>query len=259
MVSREVIEDALTKSVEMVKCTLKDKLASFQRNRDKYVIEDVSLEPVEITQTLTITDEEEIKNMKNIVEDDRLDDNSQRVFYGAIEMHQDQLQKRVNYPLEEFGGVNNFGTNEYKLVNGKIYDTSYYRERKPNGVDDWIDMRINHLDSAIDRSPPMDTDVTLFRYGHFPSGMKVGDTGKFKGYTSTSLQEASAERFKDGFDHDASGRYKIIIRTPKGTKGVLLNDTFETMREHEFLLGRNQKFMVLSVNDETREVEIGLY
>ena len=254
MVEKKVIEEALVKSVMVVKCSLRQKLASFQKNIDKYTIEDVSLEPIEITPTLLIEDEEEIARLKGIEVQDYY---GAKYLYGAIEMHQDLLQKRINYPLEEFGGVNNFGTNDYKLVNGKLYDTDYYKQR--TGMSSYVDERIDQLDSAIDRSPPMDTDVTLFRYGHFPSGMKVGDTGKFKGYTSTSFQEETAERFKNGFDHDSSGRYKITIRTPKGTKGVLLNDTFETMKEHEFLLGRNQKFMVLSVNDETREVEIGLY
>ena len=237
------------------KCSLKDILRRFHKNVDKYLVENISLEPIVITPNLIIDDEEEIMDSWGIVRDAT----NNKVLYGAMEMHQDKLQKKVDYTPNEFGSVNNFACQEYKLVNGRIYDTDYYKSRKSQGVDEWIDMRMENLDSAIDKSPPLDFDATLFRYGDFPTGMKVGETGKFKGYTSTSLQEETAERFKDGFDHDATGRYKITIRTPKGTKGVLLNDTFEGMKEHEFLLGRNQKYIVLSVNDETREVEIGLY
>lgn len=260
MVSREQIDQVLTKTL-MVKCTLKDKLKSFQKNMEKYRVDDVEIAPIEITPELIITDESEIKNMKHIEVDKYKDGNGDPILYGALELHQDQLQKRVTYEPNEFGAVNNFACQEYKLINGSIYKTDYYKERKRNNpnIDEWVNMRKENLDSAIDRSPPLDIDTTFYRYGDFPSGLRVGDTGKFKGYTSTTYQEKTAERFKDGYDHDSSGRYKITIKAPKGTKGVLLNDTFEGVKEHEFLLGRNQKYMVLEVNDDTHEVVIGLY
>lgn len=249
MVSREIIDDIITK------CTLADKLRSFQKNRDNYYIEDVSLDPIEVTPQLKVTDEKEIKNIKGIATD------KYGTLYGAMEMRQDSVQKRINYTPNEFGAVNNYSCNEYKLINGQIYGTDYYKQRKkdsPN-IDEWVNMRKENLDSAIKKSPPLVMDTTLYRYGDFPSGLKVGDTGKFKGYTSTTYQEKTSEKFKKGYDGKEEGRYKITIRSPAGTKGVLLNDTFEAIKEHEWLLPRNQKWMVLSVNDETREVEIGLY
>jgi len=256
MVSRKNIEDII------VKCGLKEKLRSFRKHYDDYLIENVSLDPIEITPTLTITDEEEIMDMQGIVKDKYKDGNGNPILYGAMELNQDKLQKETTeYLPEEFGSVNNYACNEYKLVNGYFYNTDYYKSRKkdnPN-INEWIDMRIKYLDSAIDKSPGLAVDSTFYRYGDFPSGMKVGDTSKFKGYTSTSYQEATAERFKEGYDHDSTGRYKITIKAPAGTKGVLLNDTFEGVKEHEYLLSRNQRYMVLEVNDTTREVVIGLY
>ena len=253
MVSREIISEIIGK------CGLKEKFRSFQRKAENFIVDDVSLDPIYITDTLIISDEKEIINFKHITKDKYKDPDGNPILYGAWENHQDQVQKRVKYAPEEFGGVNNFGSNEYKLVNGKIYDTDYYKWKKGTTLDEFIDRRIEQIDSAIERSPPLSRDTTFFRYGFFPSGMKVGDTGKFKGYTSTTYQEKTAERFKEGYDGGEEGRYKITIKAPKGTKGVLLNEQFEAMREHEFLLSRNQRYMVLEVNDTTREVVIGLY
>ena len=254
MVSRQVIDHIITK------CSLKDILRRFQKKvaNEEYLTENISLEPIVISENLVIDDEEEIKRHKGIVTDGY----NPEILYGAIEMHQDRLQKtEASYTLEEFGGINNYACNEYKLINGSIYDTPYYEQRKkdsPN-IDNWINMRKEQMDRAIERSPPLDVDVTLFRYGDFFEGMKVGDTGKFKGYTSTSLQEATAEQFKNGYYGDTKNRFKITIRANKGQKGILLNDTFETVKEHEWLLPRNQKFIVLGIDYNTKEVEIGLY
>ena len=255
MVSREIINEIIGK------CGLKEKLRSFHEHMGDYFIEDVSLEPIEISETLTITDEKQIMREKRITKDKYKDSDGNPIYYGALENEQDFLQKNVTYAPEEFGSVNNYACNEYRLVNGYFYDTDYYNGRKsdnPN-IQEWVDMRIRNLDSAIDKSPPLSHDTTFYRYGFFPQGMKVGDTGKFKGYTSMTYQEKTAERFKEGYYGGEEGRYKITIKAPHGTKGVLLNDTFEGVKEHEFLLGRNQRYMVLEVNDDTREVVIGLY
>ena len=246
----------------VIKCGLKAKFRSFEKNMENYIVDNISLDPIELSPTYIIDDVEEIMDMRGIKVDKYKDEDGDPILYGSFELHQDEEQKMMSdYTLEEFGSLNNYACREYKEINGYFYNTDYYKNRKqdnPN-IDDWIEMRVKNIDSAIEKSPPLIHDATFFRYGYFPTGMKVGETGKFEGYTSMTFQEKTAERFRKGYENNEEGRYKINIKAPKGTKGVLLNDTFEGVKEHEFLLQRNQRYMVLDVNDETREVTIGLY
>lgn len=254
MISKSIIHKKLDDAI--VKCTLKDKLQKFITNRENYLVEDVDTEHMELDGVeLPNVSERMIRATKGIVVD------KYGYKYGALEMRQNNQQEKVDYTPYEFGSCNNYSVNDFKLVNGQIYDTDYYKGRKKDSpsIDDFINDRKEHLDSAIEKSPPLTQDTTFYRYGFFPKGMKIGDTGKFKGYTSTTYQEETAEKFKEGYYGGEQDRYKIVIRAPKGTKGVLLNQQFEAITEHEFLLGRNQKYIILNVNDETHEVEIGLY
>ena len=179
-------------------------------------------------------------------------------------MKQNSIQEKVTYSPTEFGSVNNYTAQEYKIINGRIGDNEIYRKkykerRKGNpSLDDWIDMRIENIDSAIDKSPRLTQDTILYRYGEIPLDISEGGVGKWKGYTSTTYQEATADRFKNGYDYDQPDRYKLKIYASEGTKGVLCNQQFEAIVEHEWLLPRNQRYQVLSVNHETKEAEIVL-
>ena len=72
--------------------------------------------------------------------------------------------------------------------------------------------------------------------------LKPGQKGKFKQYISTSFQKRSAEGFSD-----LDRRYDLTILAPEGQKGVAANDArFNAWtREHEWLLPRNQEYIVL--------------
>ena len=145
----------------------------------------------------------------------------------------------------------------------KIYDWS----KKPPEIKSKLpfDKSIGVMDNLIDKSPPLQENTVLYRNGPFDLNLKVGETGKWKSYTSTSFNSYVARK---GLSEDTQGelrwanstRFQIKIYAPKGTKGVVPYDgngceDFQS----EFLIGRNQKYIVLSVDKKKRRAEVLLY
>lgn len=259
MIDKDIIFNIIEKSVESVKCGGKlPYINKFFKTKDSYLVEDVSMEPIEISSTLTVTDEDEIMRLKGMKKDRYKDSDGNLIYYGVMELRQDKLQKKVNYPQEEFAGVNHYSCNDYRLINGKLDPDGeygeYYRQRE--GMSDYVDDNIRWLDSAIEMSPPLSDDSVLYRYGALPDGIVVGDVDRFKGFTSTSYQEGTVEKFKNGYYGDLKDRYKLKIYAPAGSKGVLVNDTFEAIKEHEWLLPRNQRYYVVSIDEKNMEAEL---
>lgn len=254
--------EVISKSIEdaIIKCGKGKQpyVSKFFKTRDEYLVEDVSLSPIEITPTLSITDVDEIKLHKGILTDRYKDSNGDEILYGEIELNQDKVQKKVDYTMEEFAGVNHYSVNDYKLINGKLDPTGEYGDyyEKHTGMSGYVDDNIEWIDQAIEKSPSLLKDTVVYRYGALPHDISEGDVGKFKGFTSTSFQEGTVEKFKNGYYGDLDTRYKLKIYAPKGTRGVLVNDTFEAVKEHEWLLPRNQRYYVVSVNHDTMEAEI---
>ena len=121
---------------------------------------------------------------------------------------------------------------------------------------------IEILDNMIEKSPPLQQNTLLYRVGVFDSNLMPGDTGKFKSYTSTSFNSYVAKvgigkytGFKPSKDC-----YQLKIYAPKGTKGVVPCGNTGCMDwQSEFTLGRNQKYIVISVDHLNKEAEILLY
>ena len=120
---------------------------------------------------------------------------------------------------------------------------------------------IDILDNMIDKSPPLQENTVLYRYGTFDPNLMPGETGKWKSYTSTSFNSYIYTGIKKytGFN-PGDDDWKIKIYAPKGTKGVVpCPNTGCTDWQSEFTLGRNQKYMVISRDPFKRTAEILLY
>ena len=109
----------------------------------------------------------------------------------------------------------------------------------------------------MEKTAGLAQDSTIFRACDTFSGtLRPGDISSFKGYGSCSFQEESAKGFMD------AGRYKLKILAPKGQKGIAMNAKNDGVRltsnthEHEFLLPKNQEFIVLEVDHFNREAVI---
>lgn len=202
---------------------------------------------------------------------------------GHLEKIQYDLQKEVEFSMEAQGIMEEWAYKDFQdyqaYLNGD-YDkiqylwNDYYNDyvlgvKHPvedeigyEWVNEPITSNIKYVDEMMDMSPPLAQDTILHRYGRIPLDIGEGEHGVFNGYTSTSYNyymTADEEFHKKGWIGD--NRYQLKIYAPKGTNGVLLSDKENLYDgwQSEFLLNRNQKFIVLSKNEETREAEILLY
>lgn len=106
--------------------------------------------------------------------------------------------------------------------------------------------KIKELDRALSRSTLGD-DLVLHRGVGFREFETWRNSDTIKAYKSTSINENILDVFGDG--------YHIIIKAPKDTKGFYLGNYSEHKSEKEFLMMRNQKYRILSINGPVMEVE----
>lgn len=116
---------------------------------------------------------------------------------------------------------------------------------------------VNAIQEYIMDSDGLVEDTILYRGGHWDIGMSIGDIGEIPCFNSTSYSEDTA--YNIGIEgRGKKNPYMIKIFAPKGTKGVNINapSLSPNFPEHEYLLGKGQKYIVLSVDDNNHEASI---
>ena len=152
---------------------------------------------------------------------------------------------------DERFSMNEFFSGDASHLNRDIYNKKYLKE-----LDDAQQSRMKNIDKLMNKSKGLSENTVLYRAGKFDVHLREGDHAKWKGYTSTSFQRATAEEY-------GGGRFDVmyVVHAPKGTKGVAGNDrrNFKNgFLEHEYTLPRNTGYTVLSVDPDNRIVEIVL-
>lgn len=171
-----------------------------------------------------------------------------------IENNQRRLQHNIFG--DDFVGKSsliNWAGDESEIINGKIYNTDYYKDmiKKGRYTDAFIDHMIEDIDNRIEDAPPLQEDTILWMGREFDETLEVGEESSYDGFCSSSFQERIAD------NHSGYGeKYKIKIKAPKGTKGVCISYAEE--EEHEFLIGRNQKFIVEEIDTVNKTATIRL-
>ena len=112
----------------------------------------------------------------------------------------------------------------------------------------------------IKNSIGLQTDAVIFRGGHWDIGTRVGDMGETPTLTSTSFSHESAIEIgiNQSTEEQIDRRYDITVYAPKGTKGAMVNapSLSSNFPEHEYLLNKGQKYIVLDVNDDAKTASI---
>ena len=171
-----------------------------------------------------------------------------------IENNQRRLQHNVFG--DDFVGKSsliNWAGDESEIINGKIYNDDYYKNMIAKGryTDAFIDHMIDDIDNCIEEAPPLQEDTILWMGREFDETLRVGEESSYDGFCSSSFQERIAD------NHSGYGeKYKVKIKAPKGTKGVCIQYAEE--EEHEFLLGRNQRFIVEDIDTVNKTATIRL-
>lgn len=138
------------------------------------------------------------------------------------------------------------------------YINKFNEEFHGETVDWWVkktQKQVSALDKLIKECPPLLEDTVLYRGGRLDDGVN----GEFKTFNSCSYNKNVAENFR------RDGEYLIKIYAPKGTKGIAdkgrdfgFENNMYVDTEHEFTIGRNQKYVVLEKNDEEMTATIVL-
>lgn len=258
MVDKKLIEDALYKSIHIVKCGDYPKakaLREYNENPSRFKTEQYDTNPNQIPSPI-----------------------------GRLQKIQEDLQSNVEYEELEKGVAHAYSTNDFTPINDFVYKKKGWDRPKPfhsgiidrnggfekkavlNGDEGWafktVPEEIELLDSLIEKSPPLQEDTVLYRYGSLPEGIEIGGHGRMEGYMSSSYNEYVA--FDDipnnGTWNMGDNRFKLRIFAPKGTKGVVIDENLECMDwQSEFLIGRKQKFILLNMDNEKGTADILLY
>ena len=213
---------------------------------------------------------------------------------GRLQQIQADLQEEIYYESLERGVLRDYSTNSfiplslmlngvpdwedicrfigYDFGNGFVMPVlDFDKDNDPNYEGSpWVDMSMPQeskmLSQAIDKSPRVQSDCIVFRYGELPLDIPVGGHGTFKNFLSTSYNPYVAfEDIPNGGtwvqgSHAKQTRYKLTINVMKGTKGIVLNrHTGCPDWQSELLLDKNQRYIVLSRDDTNMTAEILLY
>ena len=190
---------------------------------------------------------------------------------GVIEQRQINAQKEVKFLKKELNSLyEQYGAGAY-ILNSKIYKGPYWDnvlnsvpiEKRDKFIKGWEKIDTN-IHNAMQKSPGLVQDTTLYHGGTFDVTKMIGDIIEFKGYTSTSFQEPVANYFSTSMSGSARHQaeeytYKILAK--KGAKGICGNDkTQGTLSEyfwqHEYLLDKGFKGKIADIDYENHIVTI---
>lgn len=176
---------------------------------------------------------------------------------GDLEYQQEQYQEKQGYTDELKDAVEGWTggwfeeMNQYILTGDKELG---WGER----FDNIIKNRANTLQEYIQESKGLTVNTLLFRGGHWDEGTKVGDVKTIPLFNSTSYSRDSAEDIGIEQSDNPESKYMINVYAPKGTKGCMINapSLSKNFPEHEYLLGKGQKYIVLDVDDDSHTASI---
>ena len=216
---------------------------------------------------------------------------------GTLFTIQDNLQRNIEYSnlqeemirrygLDLFRIFQAFNNNDTLSLNNEYQELSKYGQMRMNldnghlelqiyyqgtGVPEWIDLNqcCEELERTIDKSPTLQSNQKAYRYGRLPTGvdgkpLQEGEHGSFKGFTGLTYNEDLVfddEGYLNNSDWmNSDNRYKLTCYVIEGTKGLVLGESVHhSSLQNELLLNRNQRCMVWSRSDETKEATILIY
>ena len=206
---------------------------------------------------------------------------------GRLEQKQFDLQEKVNYTDEEEGMISTYNSPDldvFNKLNSYLNEVPYKSQKYRSGgvsspemldgdtqievytdkgqefTDDMsLEDFSDKLSKIIKKSPSLQENSVLWRSGHFDKNLKVGESGTFNGFSSTTFNESFAYAWQENFGTENS--YVMKIYAPKGTNGVATEFAEDAHFESEFLLDKKQKYVIISKDDNLNPpvVELLLY
>lgn len=205
-----------------------------------------------------------LENCKNFNPNDYVDDNKMNyptLFKGDIETNQSIMQDDQGYPEGVQGTIRKYWTGgHFDKIQQTFLDGSMDNVNDLGDATGFETQAFIMKDYIENVSPPLQADTVLWRGGHWDTDWKIGDVVTTPVFNSTSFSADCANEIGIVSQSNKKNPYMIKIYAPEGTKGMCVNtdDLSYLYPEHEFLLGPNQKYIVLGVDDENRTASIKL-
>lgn len=158
-----------------------------------------------------------------------------------------------NYDETELAAIESYTGETYLDINDKLNSLPTgipANQIQADYVDDELPSIIGALDSALDKVPaPKDflTYVSL-NENYSPADFSQGQTFRFKGFRSTSIDPGIALNFSTRTNQTTRSKQTVMLQilVKKGTKGMYVDDYSATPGEAEFLLPRGTALKITS-------------
>jgi hypothetical protein len=154
-----------------------------------------------------------------------------------------------NYDERELAAIESYTGGTYVDINNKLSSlpTGIPADQiQADYLDDQLPSIIEALDSAVNKVPaPRDflTYVSL-NQNYNPMDFNPGQTFRFKGFRSTSIDPGVALNFANGANQGQTVMLQILVK--KGTRGMYVDEYSASPGEAEFLLPRGSAVKITS-------------
>lgn len=188
---------------------------------------------------------------------------------GKLERRQEKLQEAQGMDDKKYKDAFGMWTGGYyeeiqKYVQyGTIPSSAFYDGYEVKTAGD-------NIREFIQGSVGLDVNTLLFRGGFWEVGMKVGDIGTIPCLNSLTYSKDTA--YDLGIETDAEydpkvgdfvnppDKYLMDVYCDEGTKGAMVNapSLSHKFPEHEYLIDKGMRYIVLAVDDEHKTAKIKL-
>lgn len=185
-----------------------------------------------------------------------IDDVYPNDFKNDIELAQDDLQEDIGYSYEIIDAITSgWCGGGFDIINKYIMNKGTSKESNvPSHYKEYGD----NIMEYIENSEGLIKDTVLFRSGHWDIGSKVGDVKEIPCLNSLTYWKSCADYMGQQSQKNlGKNPYNITVYAPKGTKGINCNaPSLSEYPEHEYLINKGQKYIVLNVDDNNKTASI---
>lgn len=156
-----------------------------------------------------------------------------------------------NYNDSELSAVESYTSEDYLDINDKLRSLPAgipADQIEPEYVGDNLPETIAFLDSALDRmkTPKQFLVYATLGEGYRIEDLQLGQTFRFKGYRSTTLNPGIAINFGSNPEAAQNRKQTVVLQilVKEGSKGMYVDDYSSTPGEAEFLLPRGSSVKI---------------
>jgi len=136
--------------------------------------------------------------------------------------------------------IGNYQGSGFRQMNRFLRDGTAVEDLTPQ-LRSWLVRDVDEMTSALEKSS-LKTELTAFRHGDLPEGLKVGDTFVDRGFVSTSVRAT-------GYDH-------MEIRIPAGFHAAANPASFLGDNLGEVIIQRGSTFKVVAYDGQKTILEV---